>query len=78
MYAEECNDYLHVQIFDYSNSFFNFSPMMLTHLKETKMEVQIRPVINHLNVWSGINIALTMQKMIPRHQSTFLAFSKDI
>ena len=42
------------------------------------MEVQIRPVINHLNVWSAINIALTMQKMTPRHQSTFLAFLKDI
>ena len=42
------------------------------------MEVQIRPVINHLNVWNGINIALTMQKMTPRHQSTFLASLKDI
>lgn len=42
------------------------------------MELPIRPVKNHLSVWSGINIALTMQKMTLRHRSTFLDFSKDI
>ena len=42
------------------------------------MAKQIRPVISHTNALRDFNIVLTMQKMIQRHQYTFLVFSKVI
>ena len=55
-----------------------FSQMKLILSEEIKMAKQIRPVISHTNALRDFNIVLTMQKMIQRHQYTFLVFSKVI